>query len=517
MDKALGERHQVSGEKDFSAPNDEEIPEFQTQTRIPDTTLETTQHTKVVVKLPVRTSLTVAIPLQVQSDTKIDQDGHVSEVTYSKSRLRANGPSVNHPKKNTNNIQRSNTLFSHHSEQKLTHGHKKQAKVKNFDVKMEAKVTPARIHRSIKNPYPPFPPTLSHTSDNTVVIDSPLNPKSLPTLASSARPPLLPNALKKLRKSRAKPTFPLSQRLQHVPQKIKQRGLMASHNQDALYRPDWQDWYEVAVRVTGLPRDLHITIKDIWTTFRSQGQISTIELGDSGVRDGTALVRFSPPPRNAFWVRRTIKIILCETSPVTYYCQVQLDPARSTRQKFLHISSKSSVQYPHIMTLTAETLDFGFMYQPTTMMTMCTVRTKESHRIVFRLNLHHKELEVSFAVAARDARKRGREGQAKDNLRVLSFRYTIPLDQLITIYEATSPNKVTWVLTVAIPPKFYWKGDEERTLPSYLEDRHAATFWNQRDTWYRRTDICYDRNGLRGSPLMLRKFNPIIDIGEPFI
>ena len=145
---------------------------------------------------------------------------------------------------------------------------------------------------------------------------------------------------------------------------------------------------------------------------------------------------------------------------------------------------------------------------------MSTVRTKDSHRIIFKLNLHRREVDVSFAIAARDVRKRGRESQDKDDLRVLDFRFTVPLDQLTTIYETVSSDRVTWTLSTAIPPKYFWKGDEARSFSSGPEDPYAATSWSQRDAWYRRTELCYDRTSLRSSPLTLKKSNPIIDIGK---
>ena len=157
------------------------------------------------------------------------------------------------------------------------------------------------------------------------------------------------------------------------------------------------------------------------------------------------------------------------------------------------------------------------MCQPSRMMTMCTVRTKDAHRIVFKLNLHRREIDVSFAIAARDARKQIREGQEKDDLKVLDFRFTVPLDQLTTIFETTSSDRATWMLSTGIPPRYFWKGDEARSFSSGPEDPYVATSWNQRDAWYRRTDICYDRSSLRSSPLTLKTSNPIIDIGKPSI
>ena len=65
---------------------------------------------------------------------------------------------------------------------------------------------------------------------------------------------------------------------------------MASRYQNAL-RQDWKEWQEVAVKVS-LPRELHLRIKDIWATFKDQGQISTIEMGDDDRREATAIVRF---------------------------------------------------------------------------------------------------------------------------------------------------------------------------------------------------------------------------------
>ena len=145
---------------------------------------------------------------------------------------------------------------------------------------------------------------------------------------------------------------------------------------------------------------------------------------------------------------------------------------------------------------------------------MSKVRAKDSHQIAFKLNLHRKEIDVTFALAARDVRKRGREGEDKD-LRVLDFRFALALDQLTTVYETVSSEEATWVLSTETPPRYFWKGDEGRSFPAASGDPYAATSWSQRDTWFRRTDICYDRTSLRNSPLTLKKSNPIIDLGKP--
>ena len=505
-----------SREKYFSASEGEENLDFQTRSRIPCSTLDTAPPANVVVKLPLRLPQTfLTTQTSLEPDVTADQNGNLSSSKHSKSRLRTEGVSAKAPKQAYNGTQHGNINSSCHSQQPCpSNTHLRKAKVKKFAVKMDhrAKLTRGRGPMRYDS-QSPLPPILSHTLDSAVLVKSPFNP-NLRSTSPAAQSTSRAIPFRKSRSSQAKPTFPISKGLPHFQRKVDQGGLMAFQYQSTPHKLDWQEWLEVAVRVTGLPRDLHITTKDIWATFKSQGQISTIELGDCGVRDGTALVRFSSPPREAFWTSRTFKIVLSETSPVTFYCQVQLDPAKSRRQEVLYISSKSNAQYPDITTLTAETLDFGFMYQPTAMMTMCMVRSKESHRIIFRLNLHRKELEVNFAIAARDVRKRGREGQTKDELKVLSFRYTIPLDQLATIYESTSSDRITWLLSIEIPPKFFWKGDEEQSFPADPENRHAAALWSQRDAWYRRTDICYDRSTLRSSPVTLRKYNPIIDIGE---
>ena len=164
-----------------------------------------------------------------------------------------------------------------------------------------------------------------------------------------------------------------------------------------------------------------------------------------------------------------------------------------------------------------ESIDFGFMYDAKTMMSMYRVAPAPLLPVTLRLNMLRREIEVQFQLHIQDERMqppasatppRSSAKIGKYN-RTETYRFRIPFAQLQTVHETqTEEGHNVLVIPMDNPPSFYRKVDE---LNTHEDD---ATFWNVNDSWYRQTDIVYAPSRLRSATLTLKKTRPIIDIGR---
>ena len=149
------------------------------------------------------------------------------------------------------------------------------------------------------------------------------------------------------------------------------------------------------------------------------------------------------------------------------------------------------------------------MSDPTTMMSMFTVLDSPHKAIQFRQSMLHREIVVELEVSILDPRSPSTHPKAGKHNRAELIRFSIPFRQLEVIHQIqVERDRVVLLMSLDQPPRVFRKVDE---LGTHEEN---GRYWTQNDAWYRQTDIVYDLKGLRSSPLTLRKFKPIIDIGE---
>jgi len=163
--------------------------------------------------------------------------------------------------------------------------------------------------------------------------------------------------------------------------------------------------------------------------------------------------------------------------------------------------------------LGAEYLDFGFMYEQTTMMGMYRAATTASNVVMFRLNLLHREIEVTFQITFRDQKAQGSKPEGSDpktarSVRIQDYVFVIPLAQATVIHQMVSGHQSALLLSLETPPNFYRKYDGMHS------HQPGAMFWNRRNALFRQTDIMYDPRKLKDAPLTLKKTRPTIDIGK---
>lgn len=159
----------------------------------------------------------------------------------------------------------------------------------------------------------------------------------------------------------------------------------------------------------------------------------------------------------------------------------------------------------------AQSLDFGFMYDQTSMMSMCKVFPTPQCEIQFRQNMRHQEMVVLFQVKIQDPRtiQEGKQTPQPGKYdRTESLRFNIPFSQLQVVHKVhNEEDKMSIVISLETPPRFFRKLDEAKT------HEENGVYWNQSDAWYRQTDIIYAPGLLKSSPLTLKKTLPVIDIG----
>ena len=162
--------------------------------------------------------------------------------------------------------------------------------------------------------------------------------------------------------------------------------------------------------------------------------------------------------------------------------------------------------------MNAESIDFGFMYDQITMMSMHGIVSSSEATITFRQSLRHREIVVEFQLNIRDPRAR-KDGNPVPNFGKLdrseTLRFSIPFAQLHIIYQKPLDENLKGLLIpLETPPKIFRKLDEKST------HEENGRYWNQNDAWYRQTDVIYDPGSIKRSPLALKKSLPIIDIGK---
>lgn len=147
------------------------------------------------------------------------------------------------------------------------------------------------------------------------------------------------------------------------------------------------------------------------------------------------------------------------------------------------------------------------------MMGMYRAATTASNVVMFRLNLLHREIEVTFQIIFRDPKSQGGKPEESDlrsarSIRIQDYVFVIPLAQATVIHQIESDHQSALLLSLETPPNFYRKYDGLYTHQA------EATYWNRRNALFRQTDIIYDPRKLKDAPLTLKKTRPTIDIGK---
>lgn len=276
---------------------------------------------------------------------------------------------------------------------------------------------------------------------------------------------------------------------------------------DLRQREEWRNWNELTIKVRNVALADANTYA-IWQAFSLEGNVSFVEIfvNRNGLKDGNALVRFSPPPYKAFWGGARGKYLM-QGSQSRYYVEVEL-LSRGRRGGQVQSPVKRGVWYDPVLRVVAARLHFGIMIEPTSMMPLHVIESDSSRlvkSILLEVDLLRHRMKASFHVEFFGGIQRGPYD------RVNRYMLQIPFASLEKIQRMEIPGTDNFALVISLksPPQFYRKREE--TQAGHTDE---GLRWSEFDTWYRQTDVVYNPHGLRTKEVALHKDASVIDIGR---
>ncbi|KAJ9498777.1 hypothetical protein H2202_005963 [Exophiala xenobiotica] len=274
-----------------------------------------------------------------------------------------------------------------------------------------------------------------------------------------------------------------------LPQGLNRRA----HNEE------WRNAPAVKCKLHNLPPGT--TTLDIHRNLRRFGNVEHIRIDETRQGDfsRTALVTFKPPPeRTAPWDSRLngIKFVIGDDRPYTVKV---FGPITHSFAQNVDSPIRSGLKYPSDMSLHAESIDFGYLERPTSMVIKATRRTSGDDAVKLLLNLKKLELGVHFPI----------DLKSKGSSTIRYYRFFVALDDEFSLCEVPGSTSTSLIIHLANPP-WYSRQLKDAVAMSHATDSHR---WSQDDTWFRQTDIVDDKKDysiIDSSPVSVKKlFNSI--------
>jgi hypothetical protein len=262
-----------------------------------------------------------------------------------------------------------------------------------------------------------------------------------------------------------------------------------------------------------------VLIRCRWRNFQKFGKIVYIEIfeGRDGHREGSAKLKFSPPPNEEFWGSQREPrrhAVEAADSSLHYNVFVLLWENRNPRSFRVQSPIKPQIFYDPQMRLWPSSLHIGIMVDPDSMMPLQSIEPSKPADLKFTVDLVRKKITAEFKVTFQDPRSRGVAGFVIDSAvgefnRENSYMFQIPFDQLKTISQINfNQQRFGLAMSLDSPPQYHRKREDEQASHS-----DESLRWSDWDTWYRQTDIVYDPYRLQKTVIALHKERPVIDIG----
>lgn len=152
--------------------------------------------------------------------------------------------------------------------------------------------------------------------------------------------------------------------------------------------------------------------------------------------------------------------------------------------------------------LGAESIDFGVLVAPNTMLVKRTKHSTSRGAVKMVLNLGRREIDIRFPSVYSDKTR--------------EYKFIIPIDQVFDLSQFQAPNdtRTSFILTLRTPPHFYKK------LSDGIAATHdnAAFNWREEDSWLRQTNVLgneYEVAQLKARPITLKNHpEGIVNIGR---
>ncbi|KAK6353300.1 hypothetical protein TWF696_005272 [Orbilia brochopaga] len=277
----------------------------------------------------------------------------------------------------------------------------------------------------------------------------------------------------------------------------------------------WRQLPEVSVKLFRLPP--YTTTYDLWVAFRDFSSIRTvdeIEIYENrdGAASGTGILRFRPPPKEAFWTRGSVSCKFKDGE--THTLGVELQPSR--RDFTIPSPVNPNIRYPERILIPVATLDFGFLLKEATMMSMATTITRGRDdsafplRASFEVNLGRRLVDVRFDLVFPINR-----GPIKPPYHMQRYRFRIPFTVPFSIHDTqadkSDPSVRSLMISLQYPPQM-WR--RIRDIESTHDQAGRSRRWMEWDAWFRQTNILAFPDDVLDEPVAIRKAKPVIDIGR---
>lgn len=364
-------------------------------------------------------------------------------------------------------------------------------------------------------PPPPLPPSSSSSSSSGFSSRMRSNRRYNPSFRGRGRPPLV------------------------APPKLAQQALPQLA---ASIIPPWRLWDTLAVNLTNVPVEANTLV--LWRAFQKEGLIFSIDLFEDshGKRENRGKIRFKFVSFvhslwhyqwliNCLFVGHRLRTTsgktvytqsLCQIIALRGFRSVLIRNARILRsqapsktmcpiQRKSYVVPTSDVN-PEICgtnvvkRIPIRTMDIGVLVNETTVLPMRTVGAGIDEHASLVLGLKHRAMFVYFQLPIFNSRQRPIEttGIYQD------YRLKIPFAQMTKIFQTSgsASEGVSHLTFLDAPPVYHRR---IKNIASTFTDENS---WREADTWFRQTDIVHNPQELASLPISLRKFKPLIDIGE---
>ncbi|OJD33937.1 rna-directed rna polymerase (sad-1) [Diplodia corticola] len=261
-----------------------------------------------------------------------------------------------------------------------------------------------------------------------------------------------------------------------------------------MQNDDWKKWQDLKIKVHNLP--VGINTVDVYKLFKHEGTISKIDIVSES-NGKVAYVVFSPPPLRSFWEDQWSLPWRQPGSGIP----LRVEARGQVRYSLKNSPTNPNKKYPEIMTVSAKSVDFGFMYGESAMMNMQNASKIRPHNVAITLNLKWNRLTVHFPLDLFNEEKNFHVTQ--------QYRFEIPIQRLSRVHEAREGDKRVLIIPSDYVPSFFRKVE-------HVESTHETgeSFWSDSKAWYRQVDITHLRTPLKTASITLRKKTPVIDIGH---
>ncbi|KAI1149953.1 RNA dependent RNA polymerase-domain-containing protein [Nemania diffusa] len=274
------------------------------------------------------------------------------------------------------------------------------------------------------------------------------------------------------------------------------RGLPTMQRYDI--KPDWQDWNDLAIRISPLP-PLTTTL-DLVTYFKRYGKVVYTEISEP--RKDSAIVRFSPPPPTPFWSDR----MDVEIKGQRHRFGAVLLPQRPPE----NVLTPGGHTYPAKLTIEPAKLQFGLLSQPNEFMAMRTIGNARNDEFSFQMDLKFTKLEITFSCMIENPRRT--EPKLIHQLSVYKARIFFPhLAKIVVFDDGDDDDESTFSVLIPLqsPPIFFKRGEDE---PSHSAGKNS---WGEFDRWKRTVDVVYDTAWFKDDRVSLRRReHHFVDIGK---